>query len=192
MIRPVPSIAFLLFLVSVSPQIAIAQQGDSGVGTLYRLLPGDNLNVSVWKEPELQREIIIRPDGFFSFPLVGDIEAKGKSVREVERELIEKLDKYIPEPVLTVSVVEALGNRVFVIGQVQRPGQYIVNPMVDVLQALALAGGMTPFAAVNDIRVVRRSGDRLVVLDFKYGEVEKGKNLNQNVILQAGDVVVVP
>ncbi len=158
----------------------------------YKLLPGDTLNVSVWKEPELQKDVAIRPDGRFSFPLVGDVVAVGRTVTQVQDELVTKLAEFIPDVVLTVSVTQTLGNKVFVIGQVQNPGEYVVNPMVDVVQALSIAGGTTPFAAVNDIIILRREGDNQRVLEFRYGDVEKGESLEQNVVLVPGDVVIVP
>lgn len=171
---------------------AWSQEAQPNLPETYKLLPGDSINVSVWKEPDLQRDIVVRPDGRFTFPLVGDVVAVGKSVAEVQEELVSKLERFIPEAVLTVSVTEARGNKIYVIGQVQRPGEYIVNPMVDVVQALSVAGGMTPFAAVNDVIILRREGSRQVVRQFRYGEVEKGRNLEQNITLRAGDVVVVP
>jgi polysaccharide export outer membrane protein len=94
--------------------------------------------------------------------------------------------------VVTVSVAQVLGNKVYVIGQVNRPGDYVVNPRVDVLQALTMAGGTTPFASLNDIKILRRTGDRQEAFQFRYDDVIKGRNLEQNVILQSGDVVVVP
>jgi polysaccharide export outer membrane protein len=169
-----------------------AQESATPVPEPYQLNPGDTINVSVWKEPELQRDLVVRPDGRFSFPLVGDVVAVGKSVAEVREEMVNELSRYIPEAVLTVSVKEVLGNKIYVIGQVKDPGEFVVNPMVDVVQALSMAGGMTPFASVNDILILRRAGGEQTALRFRYGEVEKGRNLNDNIVLQAGDIVVVP
>jgi polysaccharide export outer membrane protein len=160
--------------------------------TDYHINPGDILSVSIWKEEDLQREVLVRPDGKFSFPLAGDILAKGRSVEEVSNAISTKLSKYISDLVVTVSIMQINGNKVFVIGQVGRPGEIIANPHVDVLQALAIAGGMTPFAQVNDISVLRRTSSGLVSIPFRYGDMEKGKRLEQNIILQAGDVVIVP
>jgi polysaccharide export outer membrane protein len=175
-------------LTAVAP--AIAQSPASHAP--YTLLPGDQLQVSVWKEPDLQRDVIVRPDGRFSFPLVGDVVAVGRSVTEIQDELTTSLTRFIPEVVLTVSVTAPSGNKIYVIGQVQQPGVFVVNPMVDVMQALSVAGGMTPFASVNDILILRRVDGRQTVLPFNFGDVEKGRNLEQNIVLKAGDVVVVP
>jgi len=182
----------LLVIFSILAAFAAANAQSPTAVQPYLLLAGDELHVSVWKEPELQRDVIIRPDGRFSFPLVGDVIAAGKSVAEVQKEIADSLARFIPEAVLTITVRAASGNKIYVIGQVQKPGQYVVNPMVDVMQALSIAGGMTPFAAVNDILVLRRDAGRQQTLTFKFGDVSRGRNLEQNIMLRPGDVVVVP
>lgn len=158
----------------------------------YLLHPGDEIEVSVWKEVDLQRKVIIRPDGKFSFPLTGEIVAVGRTAATVKSEIEEKLKAYIPEPVVTVSVTGIAGNQIYVIGQVIKPGAYVMNPQINILQALSLAGGMTPFAATNDIIVIRSSKGSQRVLQFQYGDVSKGRSLEKNVMLESGDVVVVP
>ncbi len=158
----------------------------------YRVQPGDVLTISVWKEHDLQGEILVRPDGGLSFPLAGDVDADGKTTQELTDTLVEKLKKYIPDPVVTVAVKQIGGNHVYVLGKVNRPGEFTFTKPVDVMQALALAGGATPFAQVNDIRILRRQSGELHALPFKYAEVERGKELGQNVLLQSGDTVVVP
>jgi polysaccharide export outer membrane protein len=158
----------------------------------YFVKPGDVLEISVWKEPDLQRTVLVRPDGMFSFPLVGEIDARGKTVADLNKLVADRVAKYIAEAVVTVSLTEVKGNKVFVIGQVNKPGEFIVNPSVNVMQALSMAGGVTPFAAVNDIKILRRSGTTQQALPFQYGDVVRGRSLNQNIELTAGDVVVVP
>ncbi len=159
----------------------------------YTVKPGDILTISVWKEPDLQGPVLVRPDGAFSFPLAGQMDARGKSVAELQQMVTDKLRKFISDPVVTVSVQEIKGNKVYVIGQVNKPGDFVVNPRVDVMQALSMAGGTTPFAALGDITILRRtdSGSQQA-LPFRYTDVVRGRNLDQNVMLQAGDVVVVP
>jgi polysaccharide export outer membrane protein len=159
---------------------------------VYKVLPGDLLQISVWGEQDLRGEVLVRPDGAFSFPLCGDISARNKSVAELQTEISAKLQKYIATPVVTVSVTQVSGNRVYVIGQVNQPGVFVVNPNVDVLQALSMAGGGTPFANLNDIRILRRVDSSQRTLQFRYDDVARGKNLEQNIMLQAGDVVIVP
>jgi len=158
----------------------------------YFVKPGDVLEISVWKEPDLQRTVLVRPDGMFSFPLVGEIDARGKTVADLNKLVSDRVSKYIAEAVVTVSLTEVKGNKVFVIGQVNKPGEFIVNPSVNVMQALSMAGGVTAFAAVNDIKILRRNGTTQQALPFQYGDVVRGRSLNQNVELTAGDVVVVP
>jgi polysaccharide export outer membrane protein len=158
----------------------------------YKINPGDILSVSVWREVDLQREVLIRPDGKFSFPLAGDISAKGKSVEQIRGLLTKRLELYIPDLVVSVSVVSVNGNKVYVIGQVNRPGEIPVNPNIDVMQALSIAAGANAFAQLNDISILRRTENGLISIPFRYGDIEKGKRLEQNIVLQAGDVVVVP
>jgi polysaccharide export outer membrane protein len=168
-----------------APSVAQAVDG-------YRVQPGDILTISVWKEQDLQSEILVRPDGGLSFPLAGDVPADGKTTQELTQAIVERLRKFIPDPVVTVAVKQIGGNRVYVLGKVNRPGEFSFSKPVDVMQALALAGGATPFAEVNDIRILRREGGELRSLSFRYGEVERGKDLKQNVVLLSGDTVVVP
>jgi polysaccharide export outer membrane protein len=158
----------------------------------YEIQPGDTLTVSVWKEKDLQADILVRPDGGLSFPLAGDLRASGKSVEQVRSELTQRLKAYIPDPVVTVVVKEIGGNRIFVLGKVTRPGVFAFSQPVDVMQALSLAGGTTPFAALNDIVILRRHDERVEAIPFHYGQVEHGKDLAQNVLLRSGDTVVVP
>ncbi|MBT8421998.1 MAG: polysaccharide biosynthesis/export family protein [Gammaproteobacteria bacterium] len=158
----------------------------------YKINAGDILSISVWREPDLQGEVLVRPDGKFSFPLAGDVQAEGNSVEDIRALLTERLSRLIPDLVINVSAVQINGNKVYVIGQVNRPGEFVANPQVDVLQALAIAGGTTPFAEVNAIRIMRRSDAGLQSIEFRYRDIEKGKRLEQNILLQAGDVVIVP
>jgi polysaccharide export outer membrane protein len=169
-----------------------AAQEQERPSASYEILPGDVLLVSVWKEPDLQLELLVRPDGAISFPLAGEIWTHNRSVSDIQEELTARLARYITDPVVTVSIKEVLGNKIYVIGQVNAPGVFIVNPQVDVLQALSMAGGTTPFADLNNIRILRRNSTQQSALSFNYKEVVAGRNLQQNVILNSGDVVVVP
>jgi polysaccharide export outer membrane protein len=170
------------------PGLAAAQSGVAE----YKLHAGDKIEVSVWKEVDLQRRVTVRPDGRFTFPLTGDVQAAGRSADEIRNDIETRIKKYIPEPVVTVTVEEAVGNRVYVIGQVNRPGMMVMNPQLNVLQALSLAGGTTAFAKLDSISVIRGSGAAQRTLPFRYSQVVEGKALNQNIILESGDVVVVP
>jgi polysaccharide biosynthesis/export protein len=158
----------------------------------YLINAGDAVEVAVWKEPDLTKTVGVRPDGRITLPLVGEISAAGRTLAQVQIEIANRLKKYLPDPVVTASLVGMEGNRVYVIGQVTKPGSFIINPRLNILQALSLAGGMTPFAATNDIVVLRSVGGKKTVLPFKYGEISRGRNPEQNVPLEAGDVVLVP
>ncbi|MEC9376160.1 MAG: polysaccharide biosynthesis/export family protein [Pseudomonadota bacterium] len=187
-------------LLSANFTLALAQTNNESDGESisaattpdYLINPGDILAISVWREEDLQREVLVRPDGKFSFPLAGDIDTTNKSIDEIRQQLKSELSKYIPELVVSVAVIQINGNKIYVIGQVNQPGDFVINPMVDVLQALSLAGGTTAFAEVNDIKILRRENGAQRSIEFRYRDVEKGKNLNQNIMLKAGDVIVVP
>ena len=186
------TIIFLIVALSVFLSQSAVAQGDDRPRQPYMINPGDLLEISVWKEPDLQRQVLVRPDGAFSFPLSGDIMAEGRTVEAVQQELTARLDVYIPDLVVTVTVAAINGNKIYVIGQVNTPGQFIVNPRVDVIQALSIAGGMTPFAEVNNIKILRRQNGEQTILPFRYNDIVKGQNLEQNVLLEVGDVVLVP
>ena len=180
------------FLFAICVGNGAYAQDDPQPANPYTVLPGDLLQVSVWKEPDLQMDVLVRPDSAFSFPLAGDISTKGLSVVELQEELTTRLSRYISSPVVTVLVKQVLGNKVYVIGQVNKPGEFVVNPRVDVMQALSMAGGLSAFAAANDIKILRRRGAQQTALSFRYNEVLKGRELQQNIVLQSGDIVVVP
>lgn len=158
----------------------------------YRLGAEDVLMVSVWKDEQLTREVVVRPDGMFSFPLVGDVRALDRTVEEIRADLVTRLAKYIPNANVSVAVIKVMSYKIYVVGRVNKPGEYLIGHYTDVLQALSLAGGLTPFAAENDIKVMRRVDGEQQTIPFRYGDVRKGKDLEQNIILQRGDVVMVP
>ena len=180
----------------LAPGFIMAQaQDEPEVGPAmdaYEVQPGDLLFISVWNEQGLLKDLLVLPDGSFSFQLCGQIDGRNKTVEELRVETSNRLSRYIPDLIVTVSVIEINGNKVYVIGQVDEPGEFVVNPRVDVMQALSMAGGTTPFAKLNDIRILRRTRDGQVAIKFRYEDVVRGRNLEQNILLQSGDVVVVP
>jgi len=192
MSRVFPATLCLIILAFVPALLQAQGEPASTVVDAYEVQPGDVLEISVWKEPELQREVLVRPDGAFSFPLSGEIDARNKTVNDLRLEVTARLARYIPELVVTVTVVQINGNKVYVIGQVNQPGVFVVNPRVDVMQALSMAGGTTPFADLNDIRILRRKGGKQSAIGFRYLDVARGRALEQNIMLESGDVVVVP
>jgi polysaccharide biosynthesis/export protein len=180
-----------MFLLLASGEGA-ADEAATSPHAAYRLQPGDLVTVSVWKEDDLQREVLVRPDGALTFPLAGEIDVDGRTIEDLRQQLVDRLKKYVPEPVVTVAVKAIGGNRVYVIGKVNRPGEFSFSSPLDVMQALSLAGGATAFAQVNDIVILRRDNSGQRAMPFRYGDVERGKNLQQNFVLQSGDTVVVP
>jgi len=172
--------------------IAMGSQPASQADPGYRLGAEDVLLVSVWKDEQLTREVVVRPDGMFSFPLVGDIIAEDRTVEDIRTDIVKRLTKYIPNPNVSVAVIKVLSYKVYVVGRVNKPGEYLIGHYTDVLQALSLAGGLTPFAAENDIKVIRRLKGQQHVFPFRYGDVRKGNELEQNILLHRGDVVMVP
>ncbi|MBK6660897.1 MAG: polysaccharide biosynthesis/export family protein [Proteobacteria bacterium] len=175
---------------------ALGASGTAGAveatGGGYVIQPGDVLAVVVWKEEDLKQEVLVRPDGGISFPLAGDIEAAGHTVQDVKQAIVDRIKEFIPDPVVTVLVQKTEGNAIYVLGKVTRPGAFVMQRPLDVTQALAMAGGLATFADENGISILRRAGGSQSALPFRYGDVQKGKSLDQNIMLQPGDVVVVP
>ena len=181
-----------LLAVAVTSMPATAQEPAAPARQQYLVNAGDTLEISVWKEADLQREVLVRPDGGMSFPLAGEIRAEGRTVAQIREDLAARLSRYIPDLVLTVTVTDVSGNRIFVVGQVVSPGVFVMNPDLDVMQALSLAGGTTPFASLKDIKILRRQGDKRTAISFDFTDVSRGRSLEQNIVLRSGDVVVVP
>lgn len=171
---------------------ATSAVAEDGAGAEYLIKPGDILVVSVWKEPDLNQETLVRPDGRFSFPLVGDVQAAGQTTASVQAELVRKIEPFIPDAAATVVVRSIEGNKAFVVGKVNRPGPIIMTSDTNVMQALSIAGGTAQFAGLKDIVILRGQGSSQSAIPFNYDEVEDGEKLEQNITLQAGDVVVVP
>ncbi len=189
--RPL-SVCLFVFVMSLTVAQAQDATEETSAPWAYQVSPGDVLSIMVWKEPDLMRQVIVRPDGVFSFPLAGSIQTSGKSVEEIEVIVADRLQRFIPDPVVTVATEKIMGNDIYVIGQVNRPGQFNPVARIDVTQALSLAGGTSPFAQVSNIKILRRVDKKLIAIPFDYGDIEKGKRLNQNIILEPGDVVLVP
>lgn len=158
----------------------------------YSVNPGDVLEISVWKETDLQKQAIVRPDGFFSFPLTGDIRAEGRTIEQVRTDVASRVARFVPDPVVSVAILDAGGSQVYVLGQVQRPGEFKITRFVDVVQALSMAGGTTPFAQLDSIKILRREGSTQKAIPFAYGDIASGKRLQQNIVLRPGDTVLVP
>lgn len=180
------AVAWLALVVGLVARPALAAEGS------YLLNPGDVVRVSVWREEELNRQAVIQPDGSLSFPLVGQVMAAGRTPAEVQEDIKRRVDRYIPDAVVTVELVEARGNKVFVIGEVNRPGEYQLAQPITVVQAISLAGGFTPFARRSKVRILRAGQPQEEMLTFDYDDVADGTRLDTNLQLKAGDTVIVP
>ncbi len=193
MINKLNNVRYFLVVALMFCVFGNVNAAGAGQSKNYLVQPGDVLHVAVWKEEDLTLDVLVRPDGHFSFPLAGDINGNGKNAQQITKELAKKIEKYIPDPVITVSVVQILGNKIFVIGKVNNPGEFIMSHDIDVVQAMSMAGGASTFAGLNKIKILRRDkSGKQSAIPFKYADIESGRNLHQNILLEPGDVVVVP
>ena len=178
---------------------AVPQESDAddAVGRVleredYRIGIGDVLLISVWKDESLTRQVSVLPDGTISFPLIGELRADGLTLFGLKTVIRQFLQKYVPDATLSVQVLQVNSQVVYVIGKVNRPGRFDLHSDINVLQALAMAGGLNPFAKSGRIKVFRESGEGTRIFAFDYDEVVKGERLEQNIQLKRSDVVVVP
>ncbi len=176
----------LISLLMPLPINAADENGD------YLIGPGDVLDISVWKDETLTRSVVVLPDGKISFPLIGEVLAGGKTVPLLKKEIQEKLAPFVPDITLSLEVKQVNSMIIYVIGRVNSPGRFPLNVNINVLQALAQAGGCNPFAKRDKIKIFRQEGGKTNIFNFHYDSVVEGKNLEQNITLQRGDVVVVP
>jgi len=158
----------------------------------YVIGPGDVLDISVWKEQALTKLVTVLPDGKISFPLIGAITAGGKTLDQVSKELEKKLSRFVPDLNLSVLVSQVNSHIVYVIGRVRNPDRFILNTNIDVLQALAMAGGLNPFAEQGNVKIFRQTQGGKKIFKFDYDDVANGKKMEQNIMLQRGDLIVVP
>jgi len=159
----------------------------------YTIGPDDVLVVNVWKEPEISRNVVVRPDGKISLPLVGDLRADGRTPVQLQEDIKGQLSNYLSNPEVAVIVQEARSQKFNILGEVEHPGSYPLSRSMTILDAIALAGGLRDFAKSRKIYVLRVGSDgSRMRLRFNYKEVIKGQSLSQNVELQPRDTVVVP
>jgi polysaccharide export outer membrane protein len=193
----IPILGLVLMLPLMAQQGAqktppVKDASETRPEPLYVIQPNDLLEVFVWKQPELTRKVLVRPDGRISFPLVQDLQAAGISPGELKDRIEAKLKEYLNYPNVTIIVEAIQSYRIYVVGKVQKPGALVIEKAVTVLQALALAGGFQDYAKDSEITIIRNQGQETIVFDFNYRDVIKGKQATQNILLRSGDVVVVP
>jgi polysaccharide export outer membrane protein len=176
-----------IFTFSALQETAEAAQND------YRIGAGDILEITTWKEPELSRgEIIVRTDGKISFPLLSDVQAGGLTAMELKARIEKGLKEYIEYPVVTVNVRSLESQKFYILGEVQRTGEYPLTKNLTVLQAFALAGGFTEWASKKEILLLRKEGGNDKVFRINYKDIANGKNFEQNIKLKADDTIIVP
>jgi polysaccharide biosynthesis/export protein len=174
-----------------TPPVAAPNSGAT-VPADYLIGPDDVLAIVFWRDKDMSTEVVVRPDGKISLPLLNDIQASGLSPEQLRLQLTEAASKLIEEPTVTI-VVKAINSRkVFVMGQVNKPGPYPLSGTTTVLQLIATAGGLLEYADEKNIRVMRTENGKQASYKFNYKDVVQGKNLKQNIDLKPGDTVIVP
>jgi polysaccharide biosynthesis/export protein len=173
-------------------EIAEPAPGRPQLSPDYIIGPGDLLGISVWRDENLTRSVVVLPDGKVAFPLVGELIAGGKTVAQLKQELERKLARYITDAGLTVEVKQSNSMIIYIIGRVNVPGRQLMVATTNVLQGLAMAGGPNPFARRSEVKVFRKQDGKTSVFSFNYDDVAQGKHLETNIDLQKGDVILVP
>jgi polysaccharide biosynthesis/export protein len=169
-----------------------AQPKIAAVSPEYRVGEADTLQITVWKEPDFSKTVNVRPDGMISLPLIGEVKVMGMTSGEIQDVVASKLKAYLLNPLVTVEITEIKSRRVFITGEVVRPGLYPLGGPTTVLQLIAQAGGFTPFAKRKSIVVLCQANGQAQKRPFNYTEVVHGKAPEQNILLTPGCTVVVP
>lgn len=190
---------FSVLLVSLilSSQVYGAERPDSTKKSSesdfeYTIGLGDVLEVIVWKEEDISKQVAVRLDGRISLPLLGDVDAVGKTLTELAADLKAKLSELIAEPSVSVMLAQSRSWRYYVIGQIKQPGEFSIDYPITVIQALAKSGGFLEWAKKDEIKIVRKVSGKDTLLDFDYDDFVKGKDIKQNVVVMPEDVIVVP
>jgi len=158
----------------------------------YIIGPEDELNINVWKEPDISRAVPVRPDGKISLPLLNDVQASGLTPMQLGTEITTRLKKFIADPQVTIIVTRSTAQRIYLVGEVSRAGAYPLSPNMTVMEALSSAGGCTIFAKQKKIYILRKENGKELRFQFNYREVLVGQRTEQNIVLKSGDTIVVP
>ena len=178
----------VFMFVSLLLAVAIGSSSVMAAESRYYIGPGDILEISVWKDEGLSREVIVPPDGIISFPLAGDIDVTHLTVTELREMVKKKLSEYVPDATVTVMLLAINSLKAYVIGKVNKPGEFPISMDTHVMKILAMAGGLNPFASKGNILILRQEKGKTVEIPFDYGDVEDGDELIQNIVLKRGDV----
>jgi polysaccharide export outer membrane protein len=185
--RLLPCSLFLVF-ISFASEISFSETQSSP----YLIGPDDVLNIYVWKEPDLIQDVTVLPDGKITFPLIGEIQAQGRTVTELKDSITERLQSFVTAPEVTVIVRQINSRRIYTLGKLKNPGPYPLAAGMTVIQALSTAGGFAEWADEKNILVIRREGGEELQYKFDYSQYLSGKNLKQNIVLKPNDTIVVP
>lgn len=158
----------------------------------YTIGPGDVLEISVWRDESLTRDITVPPDGIISFPLIGDVPVKHLSVSQLRERITKRLVEFIPDATVTVILKDINSLKAYVIGKVRNPGQFKIAMDTTVMQLLSMAQGLNPYANESNIYILRTNEGKTIKIPFDYKRIVKGEKLEQNIFLNRGDVIVVP
>lgn len=180
-----------------SDGVSVPPVQESGVsaesfGQDYVVGPGDQLGISVWRDDMLTKTVLVLPDGKITYPLIGEMVVGGKSLGDIKKELTNKLATYVVDADISVEVKQSNSLFIYIIGRVNAPGRQMLLANTTVLQALAMAGGLNPFADEDDIKVFRREKEKTLMYRFRYSHVAEGKHLEDNILLKRGDVIFIP
>jgi polysaccharide export outer membrane protein len=175
------------------PDVAMSARAGTGPASAeYKIGINDILKISVWRQPELTLEsVIVRPDGRISVPLLDDVPVSGKTPEQLKMEITERLGEFVREPAVTVVVLESRSRIIYVQGEVARKGAVPLTPGMRISDALAIAGGLGPFADAGEIRVLRENGSGYAEFEFDYNDFIDGEDLDRNILLEPGDRIVV-
>lgn len=185
------------FLCACASDYVIVRSGSSAISDMHReqvylIGKGDTLQIRVWGQEALATDTVVRPDGKISLPLLGDIHVEGLTIDVLKDDLDRRFGEFINAPNASVLVRDIQSMKVYILGEVVRPGEYPLSARTDVLQAIAMAGGFTIYAKKTRIEILRNQGDERIKIYCNYNQVISGKNIDQNIPLMPGDVVVVP
>ena len=184
MLKKIQFCLMIVMLMAASAPLAQAQ--------FYSIGPGDVLEISVWRDESLSRELVVPPDGMLSFPLIEDLLVTGMTIAQIRELIRQKLSEFVPDASVTVILKNINSLRAYVIGQVKNPGTFPITMETRVMHLLSMAQGLTPFASERDIHVLRHTNNTIEKIPVNYRDVLRGSNLEQNILLRRGDVVVVP
>ena len=183
-------ICYLVFIALMGAGQASAQEDSEK--DAYRIDVGDALEINVWKEEELSRGVFVRLDGRITLPLIGDVMAAGRTTMELAKTLEEKIGEIIEEPTVTVILTASTSRVYYMVGNISSPGAFDMTTPINILQAIARAGGLGEWAERDEIMIVRRSAGKDEMLFFDYDDFVKGKDLSKNIMIQYGDTIIVP